>query len=755
MRKILLFSLAFMQVILALSLFAAAAEFSHDAFVKVNDKVTFSLIGSEADTIAGKGISADKKKDGYFYYDVLDGMDIKYTTSSKKIKEEIILKKKPKFDKILFKLDINGSYDFKKDAQEIEIYFSDDFRILTGVFRRPFYTHNGKNYSLNASFDSSTKTYSIDLAPLRNLKENDYPIIIDPTYDGMTGECESNATTINCTGTITGNTVNTAKNIVLTDVTWSVSQSGCGTGTLYISSTKDLIFTRTSITVGCSCSGVGTCGTSTTLYANNSYFYGTTITNSGNYGTPYHQTDGGDSYITAYVNRNFLMNASSMSASGGVGFGANSCLYTEGGGSGDIEIYASNFTSIASSLTSSGGAGGYSPCRSGSAYIRFYYYNFGNSNFYSDSKSSFTTNTGGTDCPSLGGDNYFAINDFYNLYFNSTAALTPEHSAYIAFNNLNFATFFSGTSISSYYMDAASGRNITLNGTDSKFAWFGGKVTGNYKLSVAHPNINNLTTGIMNAGDDTKNLTISNYYNTVPYPAYFVPDYMNISLVPKSLNYTSEGGQICGYNGTSYIQCMADYESPSFSLGTYNPAICKLWNEPKNWTALNNASVPDCGYSDGIPYAEGGRNHSCNFSSALFDGLSTLYLSCKSFGYESGNNFTSNKESVFNITVAKTFTAMNAIALAINSSVNPSDVKMYNARLVYERTKNNSQRSARFDRYVSYKNQRWAFNYISLNESPIGNFYNISDVFYFLEMRNITTANIKAKVSALINSTMS
>jgi hypothetical protein len=222
-----------------------------------------------------------------------------------------------------------------------------------------------------------------------------------------------------------------------------------------------------------------------------------------------------------------------------------------------------------------------------------------------------------------------------------------------------------------------------------------------------------------------------------------------------TINFTSDGGQICGYNGTHSILCGPTEDgTPSFKFRTNGSASCKVWTQPYNWTTLDNMGVPDCGTTGGI-------SHICTMSEALPNGTNTLYFSCKS-GSEEINDYSLYPENKLNISIraplSTTQYANDAIEFGITKSIIWPGAIIYTSQPVYIRTKNNSQAYGVFDKVAVYGSQRWAFNYRLGNEDTVnsnGQFYNISPAFYFWEGANLSFYQASSSVSHLINTTRS
>jgi hypothetical protein len=227
------------------------------------------------------------------------------------------------------------------------------------------------------------------------------------------------------------------------------------------------------------------------------------------------------------------------------------------------------------------------------------------------------------------------------------------------------------------------------------------------------------------------------------------------SYLNHSINLTSDGGQSCGYNTSSkYAFCGPTQDgTPSIRFNTYGNASCKIWNESKNWTTLNNQGVADCSTT-------GTTSHICTYPEALPNSTNTIYISCKAGSIEI-TNFNLYPSNKFNVSIISPLSssqshANDAIELGITKSKIWPGALIYTYQPVYIRTKNNNQSFGTFDKVAMYGNQRWAFNYRITNENSVnsnGQFYNISPIFYFWEASNLSFLEVSSQVTWLINTT--
>jgi hypothetical protein len=95
-----------------------------------------------------------------------------------------------------------------------------------------------------------------------------------------------------------------------------------------------------------------------------------------------------------------------------------------------------------------------------------------------------------------------------------------------------------------------------------------------------------------------------------------------IRVTNNSVNFTSDGGQKCGYNGSQYIECdQTQDDTPTFRFTTTSDATCKLYNESKTYAEADALGVSDCGTT-------GTTSHICTYTIPLKIGVSTIYAIC-------------------------------------------------------------------------------------------------------------------------------
>ncbi len=181
--------------------------------------------------------------------------------------------------------------------------------------------------------------------------------------------------------------------------------------------------------------------------------------------------------------------------------------------------------------------------------------------------------------------------------------------------------------------------------------------------------------------------------------------------------------------------------TPTFSFETDKNTWCRIGDDDLGYDDLG--AERDCNSGEG-----GMGPHICTLDVEDELKLTTTdyaYISCRDV--DNNSNTTTLEMRITGIQCNASYAIEKGIAISIPSA------EIYTSQKVYVRTTNDNQALATFDKVAIYGSQRWAFNYISENESSIQPFYNLTPVFYFLELFNISSLNLINTVSGFINST--
>jgi len=130
-------------------------------------------------------------------------------------------------------------------------------------------------------------------------------------------------------------------------------------------------------------------------------------------------------------------------------------------------------------------------------------------------------------------------------------------------------------------------------------------------------------------------------------PTTIVGAQSDVYVNNNTLNFTSDGGQICGFDGSTYTDCGPTADTtPSFTVELNgNAGNLAITNLSLNYTTLTNGTYDD---EHSICSNTEGNKWSCTFGNALNLGNHTLYLSGKSGDFEMNNFVDAN---LFNILI--------------------------------------------------------------------------------------------------------
>ena len=145
----------------------------------------------------------------------------------------------------------------------------------------------------------------------------------------------------------------------------------------------------------------------------------------------------------------------------------------------------------------------------------------------------------------------------------------------------------------------------------------------------------------------------------------------------------------------------------------------------------------------------GTYEHTCTLinQDALATETSYIYIGCQDlFGNENLTSTSGALKITLSTPDAET-SARNAIEAGVRQAL--SGYTIYTAQRVYVRDAANNQGTGIVDKVVKWMNKIWAFNYLTENQTAAGMF-NITPVFYILEMKNISVGSINSTVSQLI-----
>lgn len=197
---------------------------------------------------------------------------------------------------------------------------------------------------------------------------------------------------------------------------------------------------------------------------------------------------------------------------------------------------------------------------------------------------------------------------------------------------------------------------------------------------------------------------------------------------------------VCSSSNDTTAPYTTSDTTPTFAFETDVRANCRIGNMNLNFSSMGSSR--DC-------QTTGQEYHVCSLT--VDDELLTpdpiLYVTCQNY-YSVNETNISLQMNITDLDANST----RALQRGIEASSIYPDMTVYDNQQVYLRDVNNNQLLTTVDKLVVYGNQRWLFNYIAQNETPVG-LFNITPVVYVLELQNMTLTNIKNKVKDYIDAT--
>ncbi|MBC8501107.1 MAG: hypothetical protein ISS25_03010 [Nanoarchaeota archaeon] len=265
-------------------------------------------------------------------------------------------------------------------------------------------------------------------------------------------------------------------------------------------------------------------------------------------------------------------------------------------------------------------------------------------------------------------------------------------------------------------------------------------------------------------------------YVSLQYPAVTTGIISVASIVRNNLGRAGEGHVFPGISesGTSIsnifrvsitqdIPTMRIYDGSSYvSTGdVFEENVWESWTLIWNVSALRGGQMFNDTYnSAGLVYNESGtvsspeyyyvngNDYISPYDEIWFDN----FFICKGICnfYENSATITIGDEQMEDLPFENESEARSTMTSAINNVL--TNPVIYTDMQIYARYYNGSQMLGRFDKIAVSGNQRWAFNYIAGSDTYT-NMWNLTSVFYVLEMANLTSSQITVEVETLINNT--
>jgi len=212
----------------------------------------------------------------------------------------------------------------------------------------------------------------------------------------------------------------------------------------------------------------------------------------------------------------------------------------------------------------------------------------------------------------------------------------------------------------------------------------------------------------------------------------------------NSYNLTSEGGAGCtNWNTDKSNACTTSDTTPTVAIATNQNANCRIGVSDLNYTNLG--STREC--------SGGGTDITCTLTSQ--DGIASetsyIYIGCKDLAGNENLSSTSGALKVSIHTSDLETSGRNSIESGIQNSLS-SGYTIYTDQRIYARNAADQQSTGIFDKAVKWMNKIWAFNVVTGNDTAV-NLFNISPVFYALEMQNLSASQINSTVYQVIMDT--
>ena len=559
---------------------------------------------------------------------------------------------------------------------------------------------------------TETKTYLTLKLDYDWLSQAKYPVVIDPS--AISG-CTETDDLVNCSfDTYIGHWIDSAKSILIESATInSIGYVGLN-GQVRLNSTNGTITIKDSTILAygmpgspSQSGGSGACY----LYGNNQNDIVIRNSKLNCYGGKGGDSDGpdadpgGNGNFRVISGENLDINNTQINAYGGNGGDAYDCGNDNGGnaGTGNVLINISYNIAVRENNTfqyyngQDGACGPGNP--TGTGYGRFY------------STSGHIAFGNGTWLKSNGGSG-----SFKNIYITDKLTFADTVNVTTKSNAIN---------------------NITiLSGGDNKLGLFNTNIPLEHKIHCT----GTLSIGRSGREDQNLNFTGCSTHQNITKSAYGEIDWLwgdGTGLAPPVLS-----NFVCGscspVNESPYS---TSDTTPTFSFDTDLNAWCRISNDNLNYSAMTNSRDCESG--------ENTQSHTCTLpmEDELIYQTDYVYVSCREL-YNNDNTSTLQM-SLSGLEETSDTAIINGI---ISSSVWPGAI-IYDSIEVYIGSSDNHA-VGNFDKVTSYRNKRWAFNYVTENETSIGTFYNLTPSFYFLELTNLSGYDITNKVSQYLNETI-
>lgn len=237
------------------------------------------------------------------------------------------------------------------------------------------------------------------------------------------------------------------------------------------------------------------------------------------------------------------------------------------------------------------------------------------------------------------------------------------------------------------------------------------------------------------------------FFNQSEYAGALIPD----TTPPEITYYNLTNGNGCEvWNTNKNSACNTTSATPTVQFNTNEGAWCAIAASTYGTLDKNYTDMGSSRNCTGAAAGESTTSHLCTVT--LQDEIvyepTYIYISCKDANNHQNKTSTSG---ALNISVTVEQNARDAMEAGIRNSLS-SSYTIYTDQKIYARNSANQQGVGTFDKVVKWLTKIWAFNRIGATENNV-NLFNITPVFYNLEIANKTATYIENQTALVINST--
>ncbi len=231
------------------------------------------------------------------------------------------------------------------------------------------------------------------------------------------------------------------------------------------------------------------------------------------------------------------------------------------------------------------------------------------------------------------------------------------------------------------------------------------------------------------------------------------PQEISASPPPQITYYNLTNGNGCeAWNTNKNTACNTTSVTPTIQFNTDVNSWCAIARSSTSSLDVNYTDMGSLRNCTGAASGEGSKSHFCTVISSeeiVYEFPNYIYISCKRINNQQNRTSTSGALNISIIGLESA--ARDSIDLGIRNSLS-NNYALYADQKIYARNSANTQSAGTFDRVVKKLSKIWAFNRIGYSDSYVSMF-NVTPVFYTLEIINKTSAQITNETELLINAT--